>query len=191
MKRDEFIYQLNNYLKKAPREERETVLSYYTEMLDDRGIGTNMEIPPDISTPRQIAYEILRDIQLGTYAQEVTGTEVKPKKESKNILLIVILSILALPIGLPLAITLIGLAFAFFAVLLSLIIAALAFVISVVAASIAILWSNPFSFVVLLGALGGILFGLGLFLLFISFTRFMLRSIVKSIKNRSARRKNK
>ena len=90
MTRDKFIAELNKHLRNAPTQERLDIIAYYNEMFDDRGIYGNAEVPPDIGQPRQIAYEILRDAQ-------IAQSSINDK--STAIILIIILSILALPIG--------------------------------------------------------------------------------------------
>lgn len=196
MNRNEFLRQLAKHLKKAPADERDALLSYYAELLDERGITEQMTLPPDIAPPRQIAYEVLRDIQLGTYApfnedkansaHPGNANDAMPKKRT-NVLLIVILSILALPIGLPLALALIGAAVGAFAAILGIIIALIGALVAMLILSFAWPWFLGFSVLSVLGALAGVLFSIGLILLVISASRYLGQKVIHAIRRKSKR----
>ncbi len=62
MTRDEFLNELSSRLNRLNQQERDNVLNYYLEYFEERGVGANDSIPPDIASPAKIADEILQDI---------------------------------------------------------------------------------------------------------------------------------
>lgn len=178
MTRDLFLAELGKHLRKVPAEERQSILSYYGELLDERGIQGYMEVPADIGNPRQIAYEIIRDAQIGEGKEN--------KKKSNNVLLIVILSILAMPIGLPLAILLIVLVLVLAVTIIGVIIG----VVVGVFAGLGFLFSQPFSWPLFLLTLGTACLGVGIILLITLFVRWVSHKVSASAKQKSMARNN-
>lgn len=118
MNRKEYREALIRHLARIGNEEREEAVSYYEEIFEERGIGENDAVPKDMPAPRQASFEILRDLQLDRLEEgEEIGAMKKPRA---SLAVTVVLAILALPIGLPLAITILLVSFGMFVGFLSL-----------------------------------------------------------------------
>ncbi|MBY0584990.1 DUF1700 domain-containing protein [Murdochiella sp. Marseille-P8839] len=120
MTRKEYLEALNRRLARIGSEERGDAVAYYEEIFEDRGIGEKDTVPKDMPDPRQASFEILRDLQLDRL-EEGEGEEIgKTKKPRASLAITVVLAILALPVGLPLAITILLVSFGLFVGFLSL-----------------------------------------------------------------------
>lgn len=120
MNRKEYREALNRHLARIGNEEREEAVSYYEEIFEERGIGENDAVPKDMPAPRQASFEILRDLQLDRL-EEGEGEEIGTmKKPRASLAVTMVLAILALPVGLPLAITILLVSFGLFVGFLSL-----------------------------------------------------------------------
>lgn len=118
MNRKEYREALIRHLARIGNEEREEAVSYYEEIFEERGIGENDAVPKDMPAPRQASFEILRDLQLDRLEEgEEIGAMKKPRA---SLAVTVVLAILALPVGLPLAITILLVSFGMFVGFLSL-----------------------------------------------------------------------
>lgn len=94
MRREEFISELRKKLKRLPKDEIENVISYYNEYFEDCE-KSDEEAIKELGSPSLIASQILAD-----YAFD-------DKKEKRGFgykILLIILAILAAPIGFPLAV---------------------------------------------------------------------------------------
>ena len=94
MNREEFIKDLENRLKRLPKQDIENAISYYAEYLEDANLPNGEDVTALFGNPAAIASEILADYAIN-----------QPKTNSTHFKSIwfVILAILAAPIGLPLA----------------------------------------------------------------------------------------
>jgi len=118
MTRIEFFDELRFELSGLPQSEIGRIAEYYDEIFNealDEG-KTEQEICDILDTPEDIAGRVRAEIAFVRAEQE-------PSAKSMSTLLVVLLSIFALPIGLPIAI-------AVFAVILSLVITVFAVVVS-------------------------------------------------------------
>ncbi|MFB0918696.1 MAG: DUF1700 domain-containing protein [Clostridiaceae bacterium] len=180
MKRRNYLLEFEKLLNRAPVSEKEDALRYYNELFDEEGIDIEDEVPEKYPSPRQAAFEILRDIEV----VNISENNSEPRKKGRinvNTFAAVILSILALPIALPLSIALaavaVALLIALFAIFAALVIAAFAAVIS----GITIITSNfPPTTNVLSLSLGLILAGTGGLILLINGAK----SVVTGINNK-------
>ena len=110
MNRSQYIREIDSRLSGLSIDEVEEALSFYEEILDDRGISIDDQVPSDMPSPRKAAYEILRDINISNLETE---TQIQEKTKNKTSLFKTIaLSILAAPLALPLWFALIALIFA-------------------------------------------------------------------------------
>lgn len=136
MTKNEFIHELNKLLSVLPQSEKERSIDYYSEMIDDRiENGENEdEATARIGDPKVIAKDIISNTSL----YDTIKTEIINRRK-KNVLLI-LLTVMASPIWLPLLIAL-------FAVALSIYISLWSIVLSIIAAAVGIVC----------GAAGGII----------------------------------
>lgn len=133
MNKDKFIEELKRKLKRLPKEEVDNIITYYLDYFEDADKGES-EVLKELGDPSEIASQILSEYAFNSDVEN-------NKKNNANKILLVILSIFAAPIALPLAIAAIVVLFAMVlvigALLLSLTIITLAFMLSGVITSIA------------------------------------------------------
>lgn len=222
MNRDEYMQRLEELLADIPAEEREDAISYYNDYFDAGGEDNEEETIAALGSPEQLAStiklantegEVIEgeftemgykdDLNKGAneldkYTQVEMPSKEKKKKDPLTIILIVILSIFALPVLLPLAIVIVSLLLTLIFVVLGVAfglacaavgIAAGVFCAGVVGAfaSFSMLATNFFQALTLLGvslillALS-ILFFLGCINIIAKLTPPLIRWIVKVIK---------
>lgn len=121
MNRDEFISSILKYLRRIPQEERLEVERYYKEMFDDANIGILDEVPKSYGDPKTIALEILSGLGSQSIDEDsqLSKDKIEYKKSNnsgKYSILIIILAILAAPVGIPVAF---ALGVTFFALLIT------------------------------------------------------------------------
>ncbi|HFI0040483.1 TPA: DUF1700 domain-containing protein [Streptococcus suis] len=116
MNRIEYLQKLEKHLKHLPKEDFQDTLDYFNEFFDEK--ENDEEAIRELGSPKEAASEILATL----YEKE--RTEDKPN--TRNMVWLTILAILAAPIGIPLAITLVAL----FIILLLLILSAFLLLIS-------------------------------------------------------------
>ncbi len=102
MNKEIFIQELRKKLKRLPKEEIENAIGYYIEYFEDAGIDNEQDVLKELDTPSVIASQLLSEYAFKD--DEITIN--KPKKSISSIWFIV-LAILAAPLALPLAFTLI------------------------------------------------------------------------------------
>lgn len=166
MDKDKFIEELRRKLKRLPKEEVDNIITYYLDYFEDAD-KDETEVLKELGNPSKIASQILSDYAFNS------GVE-NNKKNNTNKILLVILSIFAAPIALPLAIAVIVIWFAMIlvigALLLSFAVATLAFILAGVITSIVgslVMVQGPATGVLYIGiglaSIGiGILLGLGI-----------------------------
>lgn len=126
MTRTEYLAQLDNYLKKLPAKDYQEAMDYFTEYLDEVGPEGEAAAIAELGSPKEAAHEII--INLLDKKIEEDSQEASSVKNSKQIVQIAILSILAAPLAIPLLILALTLVFTFF-----LLISVFAFVMAVFA----------------------------------------------------------
>lgn len=124
MTRTEYLAQLEKYLKKLPAKDYQEAMDYFTEYFDEVGPEGEAAAIAELGNPKEAAHEII--INLLDKKIEEDSQEASSVKNSKQIVQIAILSILAAPLAIPLLILALTLIFTFF-----LLISVLAFVMAV------------------------------------------------------------
>lgn len=103
MSRDEYLRILARELRKLPREEFDRAMEYYTEYFEEAGPENVEAVMADLGSPVEVAREIIRDTAL-----KRMDDPVKSMKKGFSSIWIIILSIFAAPIALPVAILLLA-----------------------------------------------------------------------------------
>lgn len=124
MTRTEYLAQLEKYLKKLPAKDYQEAMDYFTEYFDEVGPEGEAAAIAELGNPKEAAHEII--INLLDKKIEEDSQEASSVKNSKQIVQIAILSILAAPLAIPLLILALTLIFTFF-----LLVSVLAFVMAV------------------------------------------------------------
>lgn len=124
MTRSEYLAQLEKYLKKLPAKDYQEAMDYFTEYFDEVGPEGEAAAIAELGSPKEAAHEII--INLLDKKIEEDSQEAGSVKNSKQIVQIAILSILAAPLAIPLLILALTLVFTFF-----LLVSVLAFVMAV------------------------------------------------------------
>ena len=173
MNRTEYMAALRRALSVLPEEERASALRYYEEYFDDAGPENEAKVIADLGAPDKVAAQILADYRDVAAVAQPNGTvpNSKPRRRGINPWLLLVLVLLAIPVGIPLAGVLIGVIATLFGVLLSVVLVVLAFVVVVPLCLLAagvilcgisfVLWGMPASAVMTLGC-GLALFALGI-----------------------------
>lgn len=173
MNRTEYMAALRRALSVLPEEERASALRYYEEYFDDAGPENEQKVIADLGTPETVAAQILADYREVTAVPQPDGTaapKANRRRRGINPWLLLVLVLLAIPVGIPLIGVLIGVIATLFGVLLSVVLVVLAFVVVVPLCLLAagvilcgisfVLWGMPASAVMTLGC-GLALFALG------------------------------
>lgn len=174
----EYLRELDRLLRKLPDEERREAMAWYEEYFVEAGPENEEAVIERLGSPQKVAAGIRADVAMkGLGAKD--GQEIR---RGISTVWVVLLSVFALPVGLPVAITVFALAFALLwvviAVLIALYAAALALTLgglAVFAASIPVAIQNIAGGMFYFGA-GLILIGGGA-LLFILATWLGRRSL--------------
>ena len=124
MTRTEYLAQLEKYLKKLPAKDYQEAMDYFTEYFNEVGPEGEAAAIAELGNPKEAAHEII--INLLDKKIEEDSQEASSVKNSKQIVQIAILSILAAPLAIPLLILALTLIFTFF-----LLVSVLAFVMAV------------------------------------------------------------
>lgn len=175
MNRSEYMAALRRALSVLPEEERVNALRYYEEYFDDAGPENETKVIADLGTPEQVAAQILADYRELTAVPPASGGAAaktgKRRWRGVSPWLLLVLVLLAIPIGIPLAGALLGVIAAVIGVVLSVVlVVAVCIVIlplCLLAAGIVLcglsftLWGIPASAVMTLGC-GLALFALGI-----------------------------
>ncbi|MDO5725218.1 MAG: DUF1700 domain-containing protein [Tissierellia bacterium] len=173
MKRYEFIEQLNRYLKGISTAERNDVISYYNEMFDDANLKDQDEVPRSFGDPKTIALEILTDEDIN---RDGADYNIDNKRRRNNTLMIIFLVLLAAPFALPIALLLLGLAFAFFMTICALIFAVFVVMYSLFTTTTALMTKIFF--------IGSILIMIGAVILLIEFFSYIVSVIGKKVSGK-------
>lgn len=183
MNRSEYMAALRRALSVLPEEERASALRYYEEYFDDAGPENEQKVIADLGAPEQVAAQILADYReltaVPSASDGAAAQTAKRRWRGINPWLLLVLVLLAIPVGIPLAGALLGVIAAVLGVLLSIVLIVAAFIIVVplclLAAGVVlcgfsfVLWAMPASAVMTLGC------GLALFALGILVTLLMIK----------------
>lgn len=132
MSKEKFINELRSKLRRLPKEEVDNAIAYYLDYFEDAG-KDEAEVIKELDSPSTIASQILADYAFSPDTEE-------KKTSSLNKISLIVLSIFAAPIALPLA-------FAFVMVLFAMLIVVVALIFSFGAVAVALFVSGIASFV--------------------------------------------
>ena len=113
MNRSEYMAALRRALSVLPEEERANALRYYEEYFDDAGPENERKVIADLGAPEAVAAQILADYrELTAVPHPAGGAAEKGRRRWRGVSpgLLIVLVLLAIPVGLPLLGLLIGLA---------------------------------------------------------------------------------
>lgn len=109
MSKEEYLKQLQKYLKKLPKQDYEDAMEYFIEYFEETDEAGAQELMKELGTPKEAARDLISNLldkkieeQEPVFGVEDKKVE-KDKKQSKwNIFWIALLAIFAAPIGAPL-----------------------------------------------------------------------------------------
>lgn len=116
MNREEFLVSLERHLRHLPREERQEALDYYREYIEDAGPVGEEEVIRSLGEPKEVAEQV---IQEAAWKAVETPAEDQRRRNLLKTMWIVLLSIMAGPIAVPLAISAVAVAVALLAAVLA------------------------------------------------------------------------
>ncbi|MEF9935131.1 MAG: DUF1700 domain-containing protein [Clostridium sp.] len=131
MNKKQFISDLDNRLKRLPKEEKSNAIQYYEEYFEEAGFDDYYNVLLEVDHPADIAPQLLAEYALKD--EEDAGTK---KKKGLSSVWFIVLAILAAPIGLPLAVAVVAIIFAILTVIGAVIFAFSAVTISLVGSGI-------------------------------------------------------
>lgn len=193
MNKTEFMNVLSDKLHGLPKDDYEDAINYYTEFFMDGDIDDETDVIPIVGAPENVARKILDDALVSQIksekAESLRNAADSDNSQGKNnmsrTILLIILSIFASPIALPLAIAAVAVVFslavACFAVLFSIVAAVLAVIVSGVALIPGVFWAGNF-------AQGLVILGMALIAISVGVVLFngalkLCRSIFRGIGN--------
>lgn len=190
MTRKEYLDALESRLGRLTQQDRDDALAYYLEIFEDRGVEEEDSVPEDMPDPRQASFEILRDDQLQRMEENEKAETNQSQKKKVSLLFTVVLAILALPIGLPIAIALLLVFLSAISVIGSLLIAGVGTGAGLALGAIKELATEmpkAFSMPRALYLLGIVLLGVAVVLIMI----LVMRNMIRGIRKLLLRQKNK
>ena len=110
MTSEEYLKQLEKYLRKLPQSDYEDAMEYFTEYFADAGPENEQAVIKELGTPKQAAAELMRNL-LDKKVDECEAMEKEEKRKEKkkttgaNVVWIAILALFAAPIGAPILIS--------------------------------------------------------------------------------------
>lgn len=184
MNKAEYLAALRRALSCLPSEEQENALRYYEEYFDDAGPENEARVIAELGDPASVAQAILNDYREVGAATVPQGAGLKRRGISPWALLVIVL--LAIPLGLPLLGIAVGLIVAALGVLAAIAVVPLALVVVGIAlcwAAFPVLFVSPASAVLTLGgglvcAALGLLLGALLFKILSLFVPPLVRGFV-------------
>ena len=110
MTSEEYLKQLEKYLRKLPQSDYEDAMEYFTEYFADAGPENEQAVIKELGTPKQAAAELMRNLlDKKVDEREAMEKEEKQKEKKKttgaNVVWIAILALFAAPIGAPILIS--------------------------------------------------------------------------------------
>ena len=109
MSKEEYLKQLQKYLKKLPQQDYDDAMEYFVEYFEETDEDGAQELMEELGTPKEAARDLISNLLDKKLEEQepLSGTEgkmvEKDKKQSKwSIFWIACLAILAAPIGAPL-----------------------------------------------------------------------------------------
>ena len=108
MTRTEYLAELDKYLKRLPEVDYQEAMDYFVEYFEEAGPENEETVIAELGTPKEAANDVISTV-LGKHVTEPNKTP----KTNATIIGIIVLSIFAAPIGLPLLLLLILLMLAY------------------------------------------------------------------------------
>lgn len=102
---EKYINDLNNNLLDLPHDERQDVIEFYQEFLFDGNFSSEKEIIKDLGTPKQLARMILADYSVSKDVPQPDMHEKPSSKTNLKTIWLILLGILAAPVGIPLGLS--------------------------------------------------------------------------------------
>lgn len=179
---EQYLKSFRRHLGKMPANEKNDVAAYYEEYFQEMGLGPDDEVPSDMNSPRSLAYEIRRNQK----AESLTEDRLpRPWKIAG----LAVLGILALPVGLPVAVTLLAGVIALGATLLAIFGALVATLFARGYVSIITLTTEPIFSALWFSQLGILLMCMALSVLLVLALIQIGRLIVRAIQERGNQRR--
>lgn len=98
MNKDEYLKQLEHYLKKLPQKDYENAVEYFSEYFEEAGAENEQKVITELGTPKEAAGELIRDL----LAQKTEkGGDKGSRSYLHNIIAVAVLSILTASVSLP------------------------------------------------------------------------------------------
>ncbi len=94
MNKAEYLAELRHHLKRLPKSEIESAIKFYEEYFNDAGVQNEQRVVAELGTPSKLAAKIIGEYAVSDTAAKKTGSTIW----------LVILSVFAAPIALPIAI---------------------------------------------------------------------------------------
>lgn len=135
---EDYIKELNQKLEDLPESDRQDVIDYYYEFLLDGDFQTEQAIIEDLGTPKMLARKVLADYSASADSQSTKQSRKSSHSNLKTIWLI-LLGVLAAPIGIPLAIVFAFVMIAVLVIFCAVFIAFVAFVLALITGGIFVL----------------------------------------------------
>lgn len=171
MNRDEYLKQLEKYVRCLPKEDFEKTMAHFEEYFDEVGPEREQDAIAELGTPKEAAYELLSQmLETGEKKMEPNVTDSEPDNEKMNeassagkrhyeikskkklstgaMILIAILAIFASPVAIPVSITAVLLILTLIAAAMSMIIAAFLVCIAIILVSGKLIVAGLFTTVV-------------------------------------------
>ena len=110
MTSQEYLNQLQKYLKKLPQSDYEDAMEYFTEYFADAGPENEQAVIEELGTPKIAAAELMMNLLDRKIDEREAMEQEKKRKEKKkttgaNVVWIAILALFAAPIGAPILIS--------------------------------------------------------------------------------------
>ena len=140
MNRADYMAALRRALSVLPEEERANALRYYEEYFDDAGPENEAKAIEELGEPAKVAAQILADYRELTAVPHAQPIKEKRRWRGISPLLLIVLVLLAIPIGLPLV-------FGAGATVLGVLLAIVATVLAVIFAVLLILYGIPLALI--------------------------------------------
>lgn len=140
MNRADYMAALRRALSVLPEEERANALRYYEEYFDDAGPENEAKAIEELGEPAKVAAQILADYRELTAVPHTQPMKEKRRWRGISPLLLIVLVLLAIPIGLPLV-------FGAGATVLGVLLAIVVTVLAVIFAVLLILYGIPLALI--------------------------------------------
>lgn len=113
MTRNEFMFQLRTKLKRLPQSDAEDAIAYYQGYFDDAGPENEQEVIEELGSPSEVAGKIIREFAFKQLENQPDS------KKGMGTIGWVVLAILASPIALPIGIAILAVFFSAIVAVLS------------------------------------------------------------------------